>query len=76
MQGTLALTLREGEAVLIGDPPIAVVRLVRITGNQRTRAILSISADRGVAIDREELRARKLADRAAAGTPSAERSEL
>ncbi len=58
----LILTRRPGERLCIGEN--VVVTILAVKGNQ---VRIGVEAPRSVAVDREEIHQRKLADRQAAG---------
>lgn len=52
---TLVLDRRRGERIVIGDPIIAVIEVIRIGSKTK----LAITAPDWVSVDREEIRERK-----------------
>lgn len=66
----LILTRRPGERLCIGED--IVVTILAVKGNQ---VRIGIAAPRDVAVDREEIHQRKLADRQAALAPATDAPE-
>jgi carbon storage regulator len=66
----LILTRRPGERLCIGENVVVTVLAVK-----GTQVRVGIEAPRSVAVDREEIHQRKLADRQAAAAPRAAESQ-